>query len=207
MSNHGGTVETRNWRTIPNLLTALRMLLIVPFTCFALAGRDVAALAIWVVAGSTDSVDGYVARRLRQASRLGRLADPVADKLLTGAAFLVLSAFRGGLSAIPLWLMIAVIGRDILILLGCLAVYSSTRSTGFRPTLLGKANTFVELLVVTWFLASTPLPFLARALPALYVTALISILASAGDYTMQGIRMMHDAPSKKRRTTGVEGRV
>ncbi len=182
--------ETSSWRTLPNLLTALRIVLIAPFVYVAVRGNDMAALGIWIAAGLTDTLDGYFARRLRQSSQFGRLADPLADKLLTGAAFLVLAAFRSGLSAIPLWLMAAVIARDILILLGSLLVYSAARNSGFRPTFLGKLNTFLELLVVTWFLAATRVPLLATALDALYAAALISIAASALDYLVQGLRMV-----------------
>lgn len=195
MASRYASDETADWRTIPNLLTALRVVLIAPLIYCAIAGKDEAALAIWIVAGLTDLLDGHIARRWRQASKLGRLADPVADKLLTGAAFLVLTAFRTGLSAMPLWLMVAVIGRDILILAGCLVVYKLTRSTGFRPTFLGKANTLIEITLVTWFLASTGIPLLAPALPWLYVVTLASIIASMSDYLLQGLRMVREIPS------------
>ncbi|MBZ5727661.1 MAG: CDP-alcohol phosphatidyltransferase family protein [Acidobacteriia bacterium] len=188
--------ETAGWRTLPNLLTALRMVLIAPFVWLAVRGDDLAALGIWIVAGLTDTLDGHFARRLRQSSQFGRLADPLADKLLTGAAFIVLAVFRGGLSAIPMWLMAAVIARDILILLGSLLVYSAVRNSGFRPTFLGKLNTLIELLVVTWFLAATRFPALAPALPALYAAALVSIAASALDYLVQGLRMVRREAGK-----------
>jgi phosphatidylglycerophosphate synthase len=98
----------------------------------------------------------------------------------------------------PSWIMLAVILRDALILFGCLVVYRMTRNTGFKPTFLGKANTLIELLVVTWFLTSSRIPSLREALPALYVVALVSIFASAGDYVLQGIRMVRD-PSQAAR--------
>ncbi|HWB85765.1 MAG TPA: CDP-alcohol phosphatidyltransferase family protein [Bryobacteraceae bacterium] len=188
--------ETADWRTLPNLLTALRILLIAPFVYAAVQGMDIIALGVWIAAGLTDLLDGYFARSLKQSSKLGRFADPVADKLLTGSAFVALSLFRDGRSAIPLWLMWAVILRDILILAGCLVVYGLSRSNRFRPKLLGKLNTFIEILVVTWFLSASAFPMWSPALATLYAVALISIVASAGDYSWQGIRMVRESTNE-----------
>jgi cardiolipin synthase len=185
--------EVAHYRTIPNALTAFRFALIIPFVWLALHGRDMAALTVFVVAGGTDAVDGILARWLGQTSRIGRLADPLVDKLLTSAAFLTLSVFRSGLPAIPHWVMAAVILRDVGILLGCLAIYRSTRNAGFKPTVFGKVNTLIEITVVGWFLSSTRLPFVAPALPLLYVLLVLSILASAASYVVQGLRMLSAA--------------
>jgi cardiolipin synthase (CMP-forming) len=182
-----------SYRTIPNALTAFRFVLIIPFVWLALHGRDMEAFAVFAIAGTTDLVDGILARWLHQTSTVGRLADPLADKLLTSAAFFALSVFRAGLSAIPFWVMAAVILRDVFILLGCLVIYRSTRNAGFKPTIFGKANTLIEFTVVGWFLSSTSLPAVAPALPLLYVLLVLSILASAASYVVQGLRMISAA--------------
>src|SRR5882724_9724933 len=91
--------DVATYWTIPNALTAFRLALIVPFVWLALHGRDTAALTVFVIAGITDALDGILARWLHQTSAIGRLADPLADKLLTSVAFLTLSVFRVGLSA------------------------------------------------------------------------------------------------------------
>jgi cardiolipin synthase len=181
--------ESSAWLTIPNGLTLLRLLLIIPFVTLAAGGQDLAALGVFVAAGVTDVLDGAVARRWSQGSKWGRLFDPLADKLLTGAAYVTL-ALRPGLSAIPLWVMTAVLLRDAAILSGSLAIYAARRKAGFKPTLFGKMNTLIELGVVTWFLASTGTASLAAALPALYGVLLFSLVLSLADYLRIGLRML-----------------
>lgn len=184
--------ETAAWRTLPNLLTVARIALIAPFAWLCIHGFDVAALAVFVGAGLTDIVDGTLARRFGQRSKFGRLADPLADKLLTITAFLVLSFFRAGLRAIPLWLVIAVIARDVLILTGSLIVYLKTRSTAFQPNVYGKANTFIELAVIVVVLASSRLLYVARLLMPIYILLLASLLVSTAEYLLQGLRMLRE---------------
>ena len=182
--------ELQNWRTVPNLLTAVRMLLIFPFVHYAIGGQDLNALAVFAVAGITDAVDGALARWLHQTSRLGRLVDPVADKFLTAIAYVVLSLLRDGRTSIPTWLMVLVVSRDVLILIGCWVIWRFAQNTGFKPSVLGKLNTLLELLVIGWFLAVSSLPAVGRALPALYVITTISIGVSLVDYVRQGIGMI-----------------
>jgi CDP-diacylglycerol--glycerol-3-phosphate 3-phosphatidyltransferase len=154
-------------------------------------GRDLAALIVFLVAGLTDTLDGTIARRFQQASKLGRLTDPLADKLLTGVAYLALSFLREGFRAIPVWLTIAVIVRDVVILAGSLWIVSRRRQTGaFQPSWLGKLNTFIEITVVTVFLAASFLEPLAQILPILYILAIVSIVCSGIDYSRAGIRIM-----------------
>ncbi|HEX3684176.1 MAG TPA: CDP-alcohol phosphatidyltransferase family protein [Bryobacteraceae bacterium] len=181
--------EKTTWRTLPNLLTALRIALIAPFGWLCLRGHDMPALSVFLIAGVTDTVDGTLARRFNQRSKFGRLADPLADKLLTTVAYLVL-CLRAGFSALPVWVTIAVIARDVLILIGSLVVYARTRSTAFKPDVIGKANTFIEIGVVVVFLVSSRLVFLERFLTAVYLLLLVSLIVSTIDYLVQGLRML-----------------
>ena len=181
--------EKTTWRTLPNLLTAARIALVAPFGWLCLRGYDISALSVFLIAGITDTVDGTLARRFNQSSKFGRLADPLADKLLTTVAYLVL-CLRAGLSAIPVWVTIAVIARDVLILTGSLVVYARTRSTAFKPDVFGKANTFIEIGVVVVFLVSSRLVFLTRFMTAVYVLLLVSLIVSTSDYLVQGLRML-----------------
>lgn len=184
--------EKAAWRTVPNLLTAARIVLIAPFAWFCVRGYDISALTVFFIAGVTDTLDGTLARRFNQRSKFGRLADPLADKLLTTVSFLVLSLFRAGLSAIPVWVAIAVISRDVLILSGSLMVYARTRSTAFKPDVFGKANTFIEIGVIVVFLVSSRLVYLARFMTALYLLLLASLIVSTIDYFVQGLRMIRE---------------
>jgi cardiolipin synthase (CMP-forming) len=182
--------EGDRWLTIPNALTVLRLLAILPFSVWAMQGRDTEALILFFLAGLTDTLDGTIARRFGQASKIGRLLDPLADKLFTGAAFVVLSLYRTGLSHIPGWVMLAVVLRDVYILLGSLFVYTAKRNSGFKPSVFGKLNTLVEIFVVLCFLAVALIPTAGTLLPNLYILLLISLLASAYDYFQVGLRMM-----------------
>ncbi len=187
--------ESSAWLTLPNILTLMRLAMIVPFAGLAMAGSDLAALAVLVAAGLTDVADGFIARRFGQASKIGRLIDPLADKLMTGAAFVILALYRGVLPAIPVWLMAAALARDVLILGGSALIYGLQRNSGFKPSMLGKLNTFVEIGVVVWFLASTGWTAVAPLLPVVYGLMLVTLVASTADYLLMGMRMLRGSPS------------
>jgi cardiolipin synthase len=181
-------VETTNWLTIPNLLTAFRLMLTIPFLYFVVHGRDVGALIVFVVAGLSDCLDGFLARRLDQSSLLGRLVDPAADKVLTCSAFVALAFFHPG-SAMPEWVAMTAVARDVLIVIGSLAVYVGTQNSAFRPSFLGKFNTVVEILVVVLFLSSPLSREIANSLDPLYIILALSIVLSFGSYVLQGASM------------------
>ena len=182
--------ERDRWLTIPNLLTLARFISIIPFVVLSIHGNDRGALILFFLVGLTDTLDGTIARRFGQTSRIGRLLDPLADKLFTGIAFISLSLFRHGLAHIPVWITVAVLARDVLILGGSFVVYRLTGNSGFRPSLIGKWNTFVEIGVVVIFLAQPGLPSLTAFLPFAYVILVLFIVISAGDYIVMGIRMV-----------------
>ena len=184
--------ESTAWLTIPNGVTAIRILLILPFVALVTAGRDQEALVVFVIAGLTDTLDGTIARRWGQSSKSGRLLDPLADKLLTAASFITLSLFRSGLRVIPVWVMTAVVLRDLAILGGSMIIYRVRRNSGFQPSIFGKLNTLIEIGVVVCFLASSMIGFIAGLLPYLYVLLLISLLISAADYCRTGFRMLRE---------------
>ena len=191
--------ERQVWLTIPNALTLARMAASIPIAWLAAQGRDREALVLFVAAGLTDTLDGTIARHFGQRSKLGRLLDPLADKIFTGVSFLVLAAFREGLTGIPIWVMIAVLLRDALILTGSLLVLQAGRNTGFKPSIYGKLNTFLEIGVVVLFLAQRDLPFITTLLPGLYVVLLISLVMSSADYLRTGLRMVRTPAATTRR--------
>ena len=182
--------ELTTWLTVPNLLTLFRLLSTVPIVALIAAGYDTAALGLFGAASITDCLDGYIARRFNQRSALGRLLDPIADKLLTCSAFVVLSLFQHHHNAIPRWLATAVVSRDLLILAGATLVYFVTRNSGFRPTASGKINTLLEIAVIVTYLCATPFPVVDVVLSTLYLILPISIAVSALDYLIQGSRML-----------------
>ena len=184
-----GVREGDIWLTIPNALTVLRLVAIVPFAFLAMRGQDRAALILFVLAGLTDTLDGTIARHFGQTSKIGRFLDPIADKLFTGVAFVVLSMFRHGAS-VPVWVMAAVLLRDVVILSGSFIVYRLSRNSAFQASVYGKLNTLLEIGTVVCFLGQRDFPFLSAIFPATYVVLLLSILVSAGDYFRNGLRMI-----------------
>ena len=126
---------------LPNLFTFLRLAL-TPFVAQSiLAGRYDRALVLFFVAGVSDAVDGFLARRLDKITRLGAYLDPVADKILLATIYISL----GAAGAIPWWMVGVVFGRDLLIL-GMVAwglLFTPLRS--FPPTLWGKVSTILQI--------------------------------------------------------------
>jgi cardiolipin synthase len=131
-------------RSAPNLLTLLR-LIFVPFVVVAIQQQNYAwALAIFLVAGVTDGLDGLLARILKQKTTLGQYLDPIADKLLLSTMFLMLS-----IAHVIRWpVTIMVFSRDIIILIVCTLLYATGTMKVFRPSWFGKANTAVQILSV-----------------------------------------------------------
>lgn len=179
----------RVW-TLANILTGLRVLLILPFLYFVYAQRFGVALAVFFVASITDYADGYVARNFNQKTRLGRVLDPLADKLLTTASFVVMALPHEGIEPLPIWLAVAVISRDLLILIGSLIVYRITGFKEFKPTQLGKINTFLEMGLIVVFLVFHTTGVLLFLLPFCYALVLASVIASGAGYVIQGAQIL-----------------
>lgn len=131
--------------TIPNLITLTRILLTPLFIIFLIQGRHRQALAIFLLAGVSDLADGLIARWWQQKSRLGAYLDPLADKLLMCASFVTLGIFR----AIPSWLVVVVLSRDVILGLGVLILRLADYPLVIRPSLAGKFTTALQLITVT----------------------------------------------------------
>lgn len=131
-----GAVGSRIW-TIPNILSMLRLALVPVFLVFIVRGDDVVALVVLVVASLTDLLDGYLARRLGQVTRLGQLLDPAADRLYIFAALIGLAAR----DLVPWWIVVLIVARDIFLLV--LGVVLANHGYGPLPVhQLGKVATF-----------------------------------------------------------------
>ena len=140
--------------TYANQLTILRIVLIPAFVLLVVYGRLGAALLVFITAGATDALDGLIARRAGQRTSLGAWLDPMADKLLLVTTFIVLTLPGITLTNhIPLWLTVAVISRDIVIVSVVAIVNLAVGPRTFRPSLLGKATTaaFIVTSVVIMF--------------------------------------------------------
>ena len=140
-------------RTVPNLLSLLRLALVPVFLVLILNGFNLEAVIVLIVASVTDYLDGYFARKLNQETRLGQLLDPAADRLYIFATLIGLSV----VGYIPIWLPMIVIGRDLLLLF----TYPILASRGYGPLpvhYLGKAGTFALLYAFPLLLIASAFP-------------------------------------------------
>jgi cardiolipin synthase len=137
-------------RQIPNIITVVRVLLVIPTAWCLVEGRYVEALVLMAVAGASDAVDGWLARRFDWVSWFGAALDPLADKILVGVLFITLTV-KG---VLPLWVVGIAIGRDLVILGGATVYRLLFKHIEFTPTLLSKANTAVQIVVLLVLLLS-----------------------------------------------------
>ena len=162
------------WHHLPNLISGLRLLLVWPV--FWLIGEHeyANALLIAAMAGASDAIDGYLAKRYAWQSRLGGLLDPLADKMLLLACFSGLVI----VDALPVWLLVLVIGRDLLIVGGAVAYHNLIGAFDAQPSRLSKLTTLVQILCVLGELLRLAwLPALPGHAVMLYATAVLTVLS------------------------------
>ncbi|HLX08201.1 MAG TPA: CDP-alcohol phosphatidyltransferase family protein [Thermoanaerobaculia bacterium] len=190
--------------TIPNLLSLLRMALVPPFIIALINGQAKRALLIVVLAGISDALDGFIARFFHQQSLLGSYLDPLADKLLVTAAYIILAlpALRhGGAFLIPAWVTVVVIARDVLLVVVALVLYLAANVRSFPPSLLSKITTVFQFGAVVVVLSTGVWPELdVAALVLVHVVAILTI-ASGLLYVWRANRLFdrhppHQPPTK-----------
>jgi cardiolipin synthase len=163
--------------------------------CFVLLliyGHPKAATALFVLAGITDGLDGLLARKLGQKTALGSFLDPMADKLLLTAAFIVLTIPSIPLALhIPTWLTVLTISRDILIAVSVLIIHLQTKHSEFPPSILGKYTTTIQLILVgVCMLANFKIKAAIAFFPILKYATLALTLASGLHYMYRSIRII-----------------
>ncbi len=149
----------RIW-TVPNQITLLRLGFLPLFLILIVYEHYRWALLILVLAGLSDGIDGLLARKLNQKSSIGAYLDPIADKLLLSSSFVILAMEK----KIPWWLTIMVLSRDILMLMVAAVIILISGYRPFPPSLLGKATTFFQIVLV--FAAVLAAPFPASSIPS-----------------------------------------
>ncbi|HHJ14755.1 MAG TPA: CDP-alcohol phosphatidyltransferase family protein [Gammaproteobacteria bacterium] len=152
-------------RHIPNMITVARILLVGPVVWSLWRERYDLALGLFFVAGTSDALDGFLAKHFGWTSRLGALLDPLADKALLVSCYAMLS--WNGL--LPFWLLALVVARDLVIVSGAVAYNFRVEPLDARPSIISKANTFLQILLV---LAVLALQSFAPGAPA-WLTGLI----------------------------------
>jgi cardiolipin synthase (CMP-forming) len=134
---------------LPNLITLGRLLAVPLAIWLILAERYSAAFWVFVGAGLSDALDGYIAKRFDRRTRLGAMLDPAADKALLTGVYVTL----GFVGQLPGWLVFLVVLRDALIVLGFLVIHATAAPRRFEPLYISKVNTLVQLGLVAFVLA------------------------------------------------------
>ncbi len=147
MSN-AGEARGIGWHQLPNVLTVLRIVAVGPLVWLLAEQEYGFALALAFAAAATDGLDGYLARRYDWGSRLGGLLDPLADKLLQVSCYLMF-CIQGHL---PLWLLVLVLGRDLVIVTGATLFHFLIRRVESEPTQISKFNTLLQIGLILWVL-------------------------------------------------------
>ncbi len=135
----------RRWlRQIPNIISSIRILLVVPIALTIQHRLYVSTLWLFGVAGISDAVDGFLAKRCGWQSELGGMLDPLADKLMLATVFVMLAL--GG--AVPVWLTVVVIARDCIIVLGAVMYRALLGPLAARPSVISKLNTLGQIVFI-----------------------------------------------------------
>jgi cardiolipin synthase len=169
------------------MITILRLVLVPGVVLAMLQARWEWAFAGFVVAGVSDGVDGFIARHFNQRSRLGAYLDPMADKLLLVSVFVVL----GIAGELPLWLVVAVVSRDALIVFAVLLSSVMAQPVEMKPLMVSKANTAIQLVLAAVVLGELAFGIDIGALrPALIILSGLLTVASAAAYLVAWLRHM-----------------
>lgn len=167
---------------IPNILTIFRIILVPVFLYYVIDGRLYTAAAVFIIAGVTDAVDGFVARRYDLRTEFGANMDPFADKFLLVSAYIALTA-KG---LLPLWLTVPVILKDSVLLSGVLALRGTGRKVAISPSFFGKTTTVLQIVTVVYAMLIGPgAEFLALAALTTIVTVYTWIDYTWREYLIQ----------------------
>ncbi len=172
-------------RWLPNAISSLRILLVAPILLLILNDHFVWALLLFFVAGFSDGIDGYLAKRYDWQTRLGALLDPVADKLLVAGTFITLTYTQH----IPLWLTAVVILRDVVIVGGAAAYNFIVKPVQGEPTRISKLNTALQLLFLLFVLSRAGFGWPDKiSITVLGAAIVITVVISGVDYVLSWSR-------------------
>ncbi|MEE4246688.1 MAG: CDP-alcohol phosphatidyltransferase family protein [Kangiellaceae bacterium] len=169
------------FKQIPNIITVIRILLIAPLL-YLLHLQDYST-AIWIffVAGASDGIDGFLAKRFDWKTRFGAILDPIADKLLLVSTLLMLSIN----SAISWWLFALITARDIMIVIGAYVYHRAMGPYEMQPSRISKANTFFQITMVVALLISLGLiPIMPVIIESLKIIVIVTTVLSGLHYAV-----------------------
>jgi cardiolipin synthase (CMP-forming) len=182
--------------TVPNLLTLLRLFAVPVFIYASFRGEYRLAFFIFAGAAVTDFLDGVIARRFNQRSRLGAILDPAADKTMMVCGYLFYTLRHGlPIGGIPAWLTFTVFIRDFCIITIAYLLYTRVRVKRFPPSMAGKLSTVLQAVTLGIAIAANAFgPRLLPFLEILFRIALVTTLFSAWDYLRKGKGMLPANP-------------
>lgn len=172
-------------KQIPNIITVMRIILIAPFLYAMLNDQYSMAFYIFLVAGLSDGIDGFLARHFQWTTQFGVFMDPLADKLLMMSSFIVLAWF----GKLPLWLFVIVILRDVVIMSGIAGIFYVRGNVDFEPSMISKINTGLQVLLIGLLLFELAFHAVAAYLleGVMYCVAVMTLLSLMG-YVWDGLR-------------------
>lgn len=159
------------------------------FIIFIGYDRPLYALIVFIIAGITDALDGYIARKFNMITNLGKILDPIADKTLLVSAYIFI--YNSHLEIkFPYWLVVIVISRDIYLLAGAAFIYFFKGSVKVKPSFFGKATTFFQILSVIAVLLANIFIYPTYILDIIFYIAAGFTLLSAILYTRYGLNQL-----------------
>jgi len=167
---------------IPNLLTIFRISLVPVFVIFVIHNDLWKALIIFILAGITDGLDGFLARLLNQRTVVGSYLDPIADKMLLMSAYIGLALK----DMLPGWLSVIVVSRDVIILAGIAIIFLMGKGTDIRPSLASKFTTVFQILTIMIILYPFPVFYIQLFI---LITAVLTSMSGI-QYMYRGIKIM-----------------
>ncbi len=177
--------------TIPNLITIFRLILVPVVIVVIMQGRWSAAFILFVVAGVSDGVDGFIAKRFDMRSEFGAYIDPLADKALLVSIYVTLAI----VGVLPSWLAIVVVSRDIMIVAAVLLSWVMARPVKIRPLLISKLNTVAQIGFATLVLSTKAFGIDAGPFVDVAMVAVAGLtIASTGAYLAGWLRHMTGEP-------------
>jgi cardiolipin synthase (CMP-forming) len=183
--------DTPSGMNIPNFITLLRIILVPVIVILLIQGLFLKAMIVFIIAGLSDALDGFLARVLHKQTVLGAYMDPIADKALLASSFVTLSV----LHVIPGWLTVIVISRDFIILLGISVLSIMSIPVEIRPTLVSKVTTALQLITILLALSLKCLPWAVDRIWPLslyWVTAFFTVVSGL-NYMSRGMKLInHD---------------
>ncbi|KAA2235320.1 CDP-alcohol phosphatidyltransferase family protein [Salinarimonas soli] len=165
--------------TIPNLITVFRLVLVPLVVLMILQGRWGVAFAAFVVAGVSDGLDGYIARRFDMRSEFGAIIDPLADKALLVSIYITLAV----IGVLPDWVAVVVVSRDVIMVMAIMVSWLMERRMEIRPMFVGKANTAAQIGYAATILATKAFGIgLGGLEDALMIAVAVLTVLSGGAY-------------------------